>query len=1504
MQPTQQLSSSLTTTPSPTPIIPQSQTSGPTPRSDNPEAPTAKTPNPRLPRVPKGWTHHPWQKPAIGNAHSQRMTARSSPHRGYKNPMGGIMTMVESWVFVGPVTDMGVDIHDPRASLPGGIYLTKMSILTNDRTQAVFVSLFTGSGYEETLGVVPHESTLVWSDRRSTTFLAQTDRGAPPARLYIEFQLYTPDAKLGNPKLVTVTNTSVPVAFPSTGGSLPVTVSNEPITVHVAQAGHPLWVSEFAPKPEPKSQSSPTKPGNRRVRSSKRGDDPDHQDLMLSGDVESNPGPGVDLSFDAAALNINVASFQSDRAVVVDAPPVPSANPDLDRMLRNQAAMNDHEGVEPEWDLTMVRSRILDRAGVSAPVAQYFQAVAVFSDLADENIFACLATDIPTELTCDRDPDEYDILLPDRPRQRTSPAKTLVSAGADSAGQAKPPRTGTNDTSGNAKAATSNKNGTPLTRAEIKARVDAVVTRISLKLSKHPLAAAIWLKKSPARFLVEMVWKRMLGRQWVDDVKFTEVHLMGFCYINNVPTHVFVAKAVEYDQKYDEFSHVFANLRADLEAANLHNKLMHATNGNILTQGMADIDAAPEWKSVLGAARRICPQYSGYEAQAAITNVVGDTNPNQSNLFDQDRLRGNVVGDNNIIASNVVQTLPTTNMIPRLFYTVGTDGQEWTPHYRMPITEVNMAEYYANPIMASDLSQILSDSVKNNQTSNWRRDNTTLAGFSSFDVISVNTTLIPKGLSLETMLLKLDLLHSILAMKTKWHNIGRSVWNLLNPTLNPTQADATLGINDSPVAPTGESSGGTTAVFPFGGSVGEIAFHLTLQSVPIDRRDDAIFLPPGLLQASRDASEAIALFVCSWAEWPFGIYTVTKAVDYVGPLDPDQTTPPQTKDLTYLPMQTLTRVPGQTRMDIILPRRCAEANPTNQAAANEQSVVRPTWGPRATTNGTANSQMNIAFMGADGVTTYNLAEYLVSWATQFNTVGVKQYLGRLGVMLGIRDTALSVHEMNTALCQIAPQMELNDGVAAPFNFSAVNITTDNAIRTTRLTPITDVAYTNHCQLTMLQASTDETVPGPIFPIKSSVSADYRIYETSPSVWNKVILGLATAPNLNGEPLNMLPAHYGDPRVNLWERLDAIPMMVSWGVYYVLFQMTAAAWDSGYTSNDSQWIQNRVRQTFCTSHRSGTILPARFAQICRTLQQEMFNRTPVTAVTSVGGSPISITHYERWLPGSTYASTWTVAGLADDTPPVWYDCFVPVLLTDLYLQYFADKVPRAISAFPPPFGSDSTQGYNHDLIVHRNNTLGLVGPYLEKELCAVYPMNEGPQLSDAVLWNIRLWFSSPSYQPLNYAGGSPAEVFPQPALKPIGRQVPLLPGEAHPTGLARMNTVCFPSIDTTGARIIPYLTAAESVRYIQACNRAIRLAMPAWLLNKIMIEPKIQSMSAARDIMDTFTVDVQEQDFQTAVAEKVVKATVAEVAQQAVDVATLPSSSVPATAMEQPSSSAD
>jgi hypothetical protein len=939
-----------------------------------------------------------------------------------------------------------------------------------------------------------------------------------------------------------------------------------------------------------------------------------------------------------------------------------------------------------------------------------------------------------------------------------------------------------------------------------------MVNRIIADLTAAPAKIVAFIdNKHYSKFLKRSIMNKIYGIDWESKEDYDQYQLYAYDYFNCVHRDQTIITLLSIDPKLAKFNSLFDNSAASLAAARSHNVQMHATNGNIFIKKFQEVEQLSDGFSFLKPQDSILPHEDLTELPNFLIDVPGTMNARSADLFNTDKLRANVISAANAISQNNVIPISNTCLLPRT-YRPATPGVPLNVSTLLPYVSLQSSIFYANQLEPTELGKEMSLQIKNNATSNWRRDNTSLSGFNNFDVTTMNTNVVTTGLSMESPLLKLDLTNSAVSYRVDHRYVPKSVFNAIDSFKVPVAQDSVLGMNDSPIAT--ETCGGATAVFPFTGTPGTIAFHLTLQTVPPLRRSNAIFMGSGLLQSTWKPTEAISLTALKHAEYPSCIYTLTQATT-------DNATPAgNPANEKFVMMQSLIRVPGLTTIDIILPRRYSEQNPTNAGAAMGQAVVVPTTGSTVTTAyPVAYTPLDICFVGAGGLVEHNLCEYLYSWGLDYDVSSISMYLSNLANQVGIADTLKAVHEMNVTLTQLNPLL------IGAVNANNANLTPDSQAAA-------NVALSNHQILPVVPGNWPQTAP---------LASGYRINDCNITAYNKVMLNLAIAPDLTPEGSMMMPQHIGSVFCALWDRLLALRHTICHQVFYSIIGITKESWDTGFTNIEMKSIQRLLYDHFSTQNGRAMLLPSVNSKILDGLYTHLFDRQLHKVKVGIIND-IDVSVFGRFLPGSlNFAASTNLAGVP-------YTGLTPHLLPDVWVNLYCNNLPKHMVSFPPVGQEDSTYGFHDNMVAYKLN--GAVGPFEHKDnnWTNTYPLTSLPDVKAEVRWNLRLWALQPVRTIATFTNAALAETFPANGAGLYQRATALDVNEVRAPGILASNTTSLAVMNSGGERIIVFLTPVAATPLIRACQRLAPLAFPCWQCNSIT---STNTLNTSTDYMTEF-----------------------------------------------------
>lgn len=427
----------------------------------------------------------------------------------------------------------------------------------------------------------------------------------------------------------------------------------------------------------------------------------------------------------------------------------------------------------------------------------------------------------------------------------------------------------------------------------------------------------------------------------------------------------------------------YGNEQIDGYAAYLQatcNKRAHSLNGNTSSwafpNSMDEIKSAKNLRPLLEADGQVAgSELDPVEEVAEQTGLLGPQGVTMSSVPRELALRGATIS-----AANAVTLLNDLNSPEALLYPLqvrnGAGAALVNQANRPPLFGIGLVRRQSVTTL-SETPEGMSIRELVSRTGNIRPDQVTVNGFYTRDLAAL-LRVQPghNGDTIQAPLLKMML-----------YNLSRA-W-IQDPAFLPlggepgkfdafTQLDAnpavTVGYDNAALF--GADCGTTVApVFPYvnAGVAPTIAFHVTIATVPAN--EPYIFMHPGLLLQNDRGFEAlnIALLALMFAPYPCGIHSV--AIDTLD--DAGGNAAAQ----TFIPHSDLVHIPGLSTLHIILPTDSAGSPPANQASANDAVLLRPTAGPTNAGALVANAALDVSFVdpAGAGLTTYDLASYLVSW---------------------------------------------------------------------------------------------------------------------------------------------------------------------------------------------------------------------------------------------------------------------------------------------------------------------------------------------------------------------------------------------------------------------------------------------------------------------------------------------------------------------------------------------
>jgi hypothetical protein len=543
---------------------------------------------------------------------------------------------------------------------------------------------------------------------------------------------------------------------------------------------------------------------------------------------------------------------------------------------------------------------------------------------------------------------------------------------------------------------------------------EAVVRRLSAKLKamagdRAGAALAAWAATGVESGLVYDLSLDLWGRDWVCSNRAVRWYvqyklLCSYALDRDVAEErrlvleaamVWGAGVVPTEDEVWEFinaeglDEALATSDGDLAArAARHNAEMHALNGNILFSAdlaalFAGIDAFLFVNTGTGA--------GVFESASMDTQVYSLSTTATANRGAQtaiEMLRCTLQRANNA-QEQVADVCDHEIMFPRNMR----NGGAWVDFPGgLPASEVTLATLFGRVLTPStEAVEALTANARGQALLPIQRA-VTWGGWDATDAMTTSKIDSVYGIDTTSMVVKVvGMLHFAHLAQPKavnsfasWgtNRVGMQVEDALIPGgAAPVRMARGYGTNEDWQSAAGQSEFGV--VVP-NNNRGTIAFHLSLATVPMARRQSAYVVPAGMITNDESQGGMIALLAASVAPYPcapFGAQYSAQPIAGGAPI---------AGGLVRANASTV-MIDGQPILDFVLPRRAAVVTPNAQAEANAAALLQPAFGSIGEAPYAADQVMNINFVGGPYIE-YNLCAYLCSWLETWTPAFITKWL--------------------------------------------------------------------------------------------------------------------------------------------------------------------------------------------------------------------------------------------------------------------------------------------------------------------------------------------------------------------------------------------------------------------------------------------------------------------------------------------------------------------------------
>lgn len=472
---------------------------------------------------------------------------------------------------------------------------------------------------------------------------------------------------------------------------------------------------------------------------------------------------------------------------------------------------------------------------------------------------------------------------------------------------------------------------------------------------------------------------------------------------------------------------ICSNARRE-EEAEMHNRIMHSTNGNpVYPQTQKDIEEAPTLEAICEGAPA-----SALASPAAMASLVSAFAADS--MAGNDNLQANVqvntqmqtAAGNNVAVS---QRFPGSVFLPRQFVNTAAPGVIAAgANQRVSVDKASWRPIEQGaPIQKTSVGEILLEAMQAKYGTIGRQTDVTQhdVDVATAQMIMSNEPLY--GFDPREGLLKLALYGSIfvpqdypLSTPSGWMAQDQDfAAQIVDDPANPV----TISVNRAG-APNGETCGGNNPVFPYYNAKGTISFHVSAGTMggSIGARMVAV---PKVMIDTLGMSMACAMVAFMFAPFPNAFYSLR----YQARADGQAQVPYHVAHNA-----SLVSLPGKMDIMLLLPREVGQRGgiPNNNGEANNMVQAQPAAGPTNSAGVAANQVFNIANTANANV--YPLCDYLYTWSGGVTSAHFSRARASLGALFNTSAFDGWLFEMMaTLLVRFPPLMAVPANEPPPAN---------------------------------------------------------------------------------------------------------------------------------------------------------------------------------------------------------------------------------------------------------------------------------------------------------------------------------------------------------------------------------------------------------------------------------------------------------------------------------------
>lgn len=245
-------------------------------------------------------------------------------------------------------------------------------------------------------------------------------------------------------------------------------------------------------------------------------------------------------------------------------------------------------------------------------------------------------------------------------------------------------------------------------------------------------------------------------------------------------------------------------------------------------------------------------------------------------------------------------------------------------------------------------------------------------------------------------------------------------------------------------------------------------------------------------------------------------------------------------------------------------------------------------------------------------------------------------------------------------------------------------------------------------------------------------------------WNKLVLGLATSDEFKPGGLFLIVPYLNDPMSIHGEIHRATQIATPMQLFTQDVGATSVFYQGARSDPTYPDLRATINALFLAESVQRLMVPPLAMPAMNSVHSAIFSCKPHARAHKTPNGLAEISVYGRWY-FAPMAQIWLdnrpqtkeSEVKKTDSMATPSTMFTPAILPDIWLQIFADKLPKGAMSFPVPYGLNGPAGYSNNMEMMRFTNRTNSSRVNKTLNTGVFPTDSLPEVTDESKWNIRL-----------------------------------------------------------------------------------------------------------------------------------------------------------------------